>query len=358
MRVLYDGQIFSVQKIGGVSRYFYELFKGNPESRISVIYSENFYLKAGKETKDFRGKYRIISEINKVKNIWDISRGDFEIFHPTYYDSYFLKYNKKPFVLTVYDMIHEIYRGKYFPMEDKTLEHKRELCSRAAGIIAVSEKTKKDLIQILGIEPEKIKVIYLGSDLEKKIKEIDLPEKYILFVGSRARYKNFENFFQGVSQLLKKDETLSLVCVGSKFTQEEKNRIEESGVQGRVFQILAQDDELYTIYKNALCFVFPSFYEGFGIPILEAFQSECPLVISRASCFPEIVEEAGEYFDPEDIESIKNAVETVIYSKERREELIELGKKQLEKFSWEKTARETEAFYREILSRYKDQKRN
>lgn len=354
MRVLYDDQIFSAQKIGGISRYFYELIKRNQNAIISFIYTENFYLKKTFNLKFNKMIKHYLKKINKFKIKRLLIKNDFDIFHPTYYNNYFFKYLKKPFVITVHDMIHEIYADTYFKDDVDTTRLKKELCEKANGIIAISEQTKKDLISFFNIEPNKIKVIYHGSNLKKEIKEINLPKKYILFTGSRGLYKNFNLFIESISSLLLEDENLYLVCTGTHFSEEEKNNLTNLKIENKVYQILANDDEMYTIYHNAKCFVFPSLYEGFGIPILEAWESECPLILSNASCFPEIANDAGEYFDPLNKKSIEKAIKNVLYNEKRKQELIFKGKERLKQFSWDKTYEETISFYEEILAKSKN----
>lgn len=351
MKVLYDEQIFSSQKIGGISRYFYELIRRNKDAIIPLIYTENFYLEKGKRILDFKGKSRIIRFLNKNYFLWKLKKLNYDIFHPTYYENYFLKYLKTPFIITVHDMIHEIYADTYFKNDIRTTKLKKELCEKADGIIAISEQTKKDLIKFFGIKENKIKVIYHGSDLKKETKEVQLPNKYILFTGGRWGYKNFNLFLEGISNLLLQNEELYLVCTGNPFSEKEKNYLRKLRIENKVYQILAKEDEIYTIYHNAECFVFPSLYEGFGIPILEAWESECPIALSDTSCFPEIAGDAGEYFNPQDKESIKKAVENIIYNSERKRKLIEKGKVRLKNFSWDKTYQETLDFYKEILEK-------
>lgn len=353
MRVFYDNKIFILQKIGGISRYFYELYRRNEKAFLPLIYSDNLYLKKNTRLKLIK-KY--LKKINKLYIKYFLKKGRYDIFHPTYYDDYFLKNLKKPYVITVYDMIHELYSNVYFSQDDITIKLKKKLCNGANGIITISENTKKDIIRIFNIPAEKIKVIYLGSNLIKVEKEnIILPNRYILFTGGRWGYKNFDLFIEVVSNFLIEDKELYLVCTGNKFNNEEKEKLKKLRIENKVINILAQEDEIYTIYHKAECFIFPSLYEGFGIPILEAFESETPLVLSNTSCFPEIAGEAGEYFDPLDKNSMEKAIKNVLYNKERQKELIEKGKERLKKFSWEKTYKETMKFYEEIIEKNKNQ---
>ena len=187
MKILYDHQTFSLKKYGGISRYYFELisrFKKdrNIECELACKYSENAYIhsgdlfidiKPGESTEDFlygikfKGKakiHRTLTRVglasnpmilNKIYSAEIIMQNNFDIFHPTYYDPYFLKYiGNKPFVLTVHDMIHELYAGKFFKKNDKVIRAKKELAERAYRIIAVSESTKKDLIKLYKIDED------------------------------------------------------------------------------------------------------------------------------------------------------------------------------------------------------------
>ena len=174
MKIIYDSFIFSEQTYGGISRYFYELIKSlNKEKDIKtltpLVFSNNYYIRDKKyfkhltlfPNKRIRGKQRFIFLINRIAFLIALQKKDFDIVHPTYYDTYFLKYiGNKKLVITVYDMIHE----KFF--QDKITEKKRLLCERADLIITISENTKQDLIEIFNIMESKIKVVYLATSLE------------------------------------------------------------------------------------------------------------------------------------------------------------------------------------------------
>ena len=366
MKILYDHQIFTTQKYGGISRYFYELIKlfrayDNIDAEISLLFSNNYYISNSDDisyfnffdTKEFRGKTRLMSELNKLKTIYYLKKQDFDVFHPTYYDPYFLKYlGNKPFVLTVYDMIHEKFH-KSFLDKDKTALNKKILIEKASKIIAISENTKKDLIQSYGIEESRIEVVYLGNSMfppKKVIIHFELPKKYILFVGSRRGYKNFEKFIISVSELLNKDRELFIVCAGGgNFTDGEIQLLSKLSIRDQVYQHNVDDDSLAYIYQNAQLFVFPSLYEGFGIPVLESFACNCPLLCSNVSSLPEIAGDGAIYFDPNGEESIKSAVENVLKDKELRDSLIENGIKQLKQFSWQETALQTKKIYESIV---------
>jgi len=276
MKILYDHQIFTDQIYGGVSRYFAELIKNFEKKdildfKVSLIYSDNHYLEDTNlkylnflKNKSFKGRDRILNflkRFNKTISIRDLKQQKFDIFHPTYYDSYFLNYlANKPFVFTIYDMIHEIYCGKFFKAEDSVIINKRKLAQKAAKIIAISENTKKDIIKTYGIDKERIEVVHLANSLSSsKFKEIKVPPKYILFVGSRGIYKKFNFFIDSIVPLLKKDRELNVVCAGgSNFNLEELSFLQKHGIENQVLHFKVDDEVLVYLYKKALAFIFPS----------------------------------------------------------------------------------------------------
>lgn len=366
MKILYDYQAFTLQKYGGISRYFYELMSEfdkmkNIETITSLVVSNNHYISDKKfvnyfelfPSKQFRGKQRVFNLINKPNTIFKLKQQTFDVFHPTYYDPYFLNYlGNKPFVLTVYDMIHEKF-SDMFSVNDKTTEQKRLLVEKATKIIAISESTKKDLIELFGTDESKIKVVYLGNSMFPKpdIKlSFDIPKKYLLFVGGRGSYKNFERFIKSISDILKQDKELFVLCTGGgKFGSSENQLFTELGISNQVLQYNLDDNSLAYFYKNALAFIFPSLYEGFGIPVLESFSCGCPLLCSNVSSLPEVAGEAACYFDPYSEKSMIHAVLKVLEDANFREDLINKGYEQLKKFSWKQTAGETKKIYESIL---------
>jgi glycosyltransferase involved in cell wall biosynthesis len=368
VKVLYDHQCFVQQQFGGVSRYHYQLIKElnklqGIETRLSLKYSNNFYINGDTNldvkkffpNNKFYFKRTILDYINRLSTIPALKKGDYDIFHPTYFNPYFLKHLKdKPFVLTVYDSIHEKY-PEIINIIDKTLVHKKLLLSKANLIIAISESTKNDLIKLYNIPPEKIEVTYLAASINKSLVstnlKIDLPEKYILFVGNRDFYKNFNNFVLAIEPLLKENKDMFLICAGGNvFTNEEKNLFHSKRLENKILQKGADDVTLATLYANALAFIFPSLYEGFGIPALEAMNCDCPVVMSDTSSLSEVGGNAAIYFDPNNIDDMREEIESVIINKDLRDDLILKAKTQRQKFSFEKTARQTLEIYKQLLA--------
>lgn len=366
MKILYDHQTFNLQTYGGISRYFFELmnqFSKWPDVRfeLSLRYSDNHYLENSGFADyrsfcggyKFRGRNIIMRFFNERNSRKSLIKQDFDVFHPTYYGTYFLDcVGGRPFVLTIYDMIHEIFGGS-LPAGDKTAENKRALAQRAAKIIAISENTKKDIIKYYGVDEDKISVIYLGNSLAEtpaRTVNLALPEKYLLFVGARIRYKNFDKFIRSVRPLMEQDDKLNIVCTGvTAFSIQEKQMFDDLKIRNRVHWFMVNDSELAALYRRAVAFVFPSLYEGFGIPVLEAFACGCPAILSRTSSLPEIGGDAVEYFDPENEDDIRETVRKVITDKNKQKDLRQKGIVRVKQFSWEKTAKQTLDVYRSII---------
>jgi glycosyltransferase involved in cell wall biosynthesis len=292
--------------------------------------------------------------LNKKISKKFLIKGDYDIFHPTYYDPYFLKFlDVKPFVLTIYDMIHDIY-PEMFSSRDRTAERKKLLAQKATRIIAISENTKRDIIRFFDIDENKIEVIYLANSINPSEStddiNIDLSKKYILFVGSRSGYKNFNLFIEAISTLLVEDAELNVVCVGGgNFKEMEKEKFKKLNIINKIFQYAANDYILAYLYQKAIAFVFPSLYEGFGIPILEAFSCGCPVIASDASSLPEVAGDAATYFNPKDKLSILDSTQQVIYKKDLRMQLLNKGYQRIKQFTWKKTAHQTKKLYEGIL---------
>ena len=357
--------MFSIQKFGGVTRYFCELIKNIPQEHqfnLSLLLSDNHHLKENYDLfkkinilpdKNFKWKDLIekkIYALNRYYSNYCISANKFDLFHPTYYNTYFLSRLRKPYILTVHDLIYFKFDDAFFKFKSSpTKEYMENAIKNANRIIAISENTKKDLIEILNIDHEKIDVIYHGYNKTIYGKTSKNYGKYILFVGQRSLYKNFITFAKAVGKLLNREKDIKVVCVGSPFNNEETANLAGLGILNQSIAINVDDVTLNDLYANALVFVYPSLYEGFGMPILEAFANNCPVCLSNASCFPEIAGNAGVFFDPKDHDSILNAIEKVIYDNDFAQEIIKAGQNRLNDFSWGKTAKETISSYTKTI---------
>lgn len=361
MKVLYDYQTFINQKFGGISRYFAELMTNLPQGydfNIPVVLSSNVYLKAvpGMEfatmwTPRFMKKWKRMHRINKCISRQVQKHGKYDIFHPTYYDPYFLDSVRSPYVITVHDMIHEKF-ADIFPENDHTAEMKRLTVMNASRVIAISQNTKRDLMELYGLPEDKVDVVYQGYGLDTtRVESVPrLSERFILYVGGRFGYKNFTRLCEAFSIIRRSHPDVELVCTGVPFDQEEQAMLMRLGIAGCSRSIFVSEPQLTWLYRHALCFVYPSLYEGFGIPILEAFATECPLVLSNTSCFPEVAQNGGQYFDPYQPESIAAAIEDVIIDSVLRDRLVTRGSEIVKSFSWKRVATETAEVYTRALS--------
>lgn len=386
MKVLYDCQALDMQKIGGVSRCFAELYirlKQFIDVEYPIVETDNVYFKQlgftpeGEIFRDFlwQGedvfkkliyklyyniKYDDISnwdkwpQFNKYKTYQLLKSGSFDIFHPTFYDDYFLQLlGNKPFVITVHDMIPELF-PQFFGSDNKQVLDKKMVIPKATHIIAVSEQTKRDLVNIMKIPEEKITVVYHGTDLSPFIPSANAPFEfeYLLYVGNRKAYKNFDTFVRASVPLLKRYPDLRIVCTGKSFSDNEKQYFQSLGIlKQMVNKFVFSDQELLDVYHYALAFVYPSLYEGFGIPILEAYKAGCPVMLNNTSCFPEIAGEAAIFFDLHD--EVNNFVEKfeMLYSMsfKERQQLIQKQHERLSHFSWDKAAQQVAEVYQGIL---------
>lgn len=356
MKILYDYQAF-IQRIGGVSRYHVELIKNFPneaKSMLPPILSDNVYLREqGIKHRQFmpeyniQWKYGIYKALNIIQSLFWIKTKGYDIFHPTFFNPYFVGHCKKPIVVTMHDLNH----WKYPELTVKAeivQEKERVACSAASHIIAISEETKEDLMRYMEIPEKKITVIYHGIDQELMVcHEKPLVEyPYLLYIGGRSGYKNFKIFLQA---FVKVDKGVNLVCTGGAFSIEEMEMIASLGLANRVRQMFVCDNDLNNLLCNAIAFVYPSLAEGFGMPILEAFRCNCPCIISDIKCFHEVAGNAAVYFSPKFPEEIAMVINDTICDEGVLQELRKNGIERMKRFSWEKTATATLKIYESLL---------
>ena len=355
MKIFYDDQAFNNDnKFGGIARCFIEVIKRMPcDVFVSVIYSKLYYISSiNPKIRDvfgntsFRGKRKIRQLLNKINTYINLLCKKYDLIHITGEAIYPKWLVKAPVVITIHDCIPE----KIF-QKGKPLPQRLVAMNYATRIVAVSENTKKDILNYYpSIPADKITVIYHGVNNFEKALNTNIYGRYLLYVGARSsRYKNFDNCVKALHDLFKEDKDIRLICAGNPFNGDEVLLIEQLGLKGRVISMECTDEQLVILYSHALAFIYPSKYEGFGIPILEAWRLNCPVILSNTSCFPEIAGNAGMYFDPMNVKDIEHAIRTVIYDEKKREELIELGRKRVELFSWDDAAKKLMLLYEDIL---------
>ena len=365
-KVLFDHQKFSTQYYGGISRYFATLIdhiKTDPafSYETGVLYSNNQYFTDKHPALDNRLAAYLLSSSLGQKKVYGLNqrncvrllkKNDFDLFHPTYYDPYFLDYIHKPVVITIHDMTYERL-PEYFWAKDPLSKQKRENIERADKIIAISEATKQDLIACAPTgTDEKVQVIYHGIDLQSPVEfrpVAGLPERYILFVGDRSGYKNFYLLLDAFRTIAKRNEGLKLVLTGGgQLEVAEHEAIHRYKLGGKIIHKNASDAELNYLYQQAEMFVYPSLYEGFGLPILEAFRADCPILLSDTTCFREVAQESAIYFEPRSKDSLIEQIQTLLDNPGLRKTIVSNGVVRLQDFPIQKCVQQTLDLYKSM----------
>lgn len=365
MRLAFDYQAFHMQSYGGVSRYFARLvqclFDSGHEVGIFAPVHRNNYLGDlpqgmvhGRQVRRYPPRTtRLLGAYNQLLARHTIAQWAPDLVHETYYTSNPIL-DSKPAVVTVFDMIHELFPAD-FPAHDETSLHKRMAVERADHIICISESTRNDLIRLFGVSEHKTSVVLLGFDYPLAVHaepayRTSSGRPFILYVGQRGGYKNFGGLMTalGHSARLRKDFDI-VAFGGGPFTPEESSHITAAGfTAGQVFQMGGDDKFLSQLYSAAKVFVYPSLYEGFGIPPLEAMAHGCPVVCSNTSSLPEVVGNAAELFNPAADDALQGAIENVVYSDEVWARLRLRGYERVRHFSWQKCAAETLQIYKDM----------
>jgi glycosyltransferase involved in cell wall biosynthesis len=375
MKILFDYQIFLNQEYGGPSRYFVNLAKAIIKKETLKICApihinnylqeipKNFIygLKLPKQYSNYF-PYKIKSIINKflvsplnkrLNNLFSM-RYNPDIVHKTYYDSE--NRINKPTVLTVYDLIHEKFYKDY--NKSKFYRPKKKALENADKIICISKNTSNDLIKYYDVDKKKIEIIYLANSFSNIACNLpptrvvsEIKKDYLLYVGKRSGYKNFLNFIKAfsISSKLKRD--FCIICFGNReFTRDEINEFSKLKLNDKnIIHINGDDFLLSHLYKNARALIYPSLYEGFGLPILEAMSFNCPVICSNTSSIPEVGGDAVKYFNPYDITEISQIICNTVYSDYTITSLINKGKIQEKLFTWQKCSENTLKVYKKLL---------
>lgn len=369
MKVSFDYQIFNNQRYGGISRYFVRLAQELTELRqeVAVIapIHQNAYISelppkivVGHEVEKYPPRSaRFIKWFNHGASSLLINRFQPDVIHETYYNRFSSGKKNIPHIITVYDMIHERF-ADCFSVRDNTAKIKRIAVERADMVIAISENTRKDLLELYSIEPEKIRTIHLGFDeFSEKTHtrhEPDIPrikKPFLLYVGNRGGYKNFDNLIKAYASSSWLQSNFDIVAFGGgAFTAREKSFFDDMKIDpSNIVFRYGGDQQLGSFYRNASAFIYPSRYEGFGIPPLEAMAHDCPVIASHVSSIPEVVGDAGSYFDPDSVESMRVVMEQTLCSEQLLLALKEKGRQRLSNFSWKKCAESTLQAYKQLL---------
>lgn len=273
-------------------------------------------------------------------------------------------------VVTVFDLSFLLFPERFRVYNRLYLSLFTRLSARRADrVIVISESTKRDAVRLLGLDPQRVSVVYCGVDamyrplpadvVEEYRRRKGLPERFVLFVGTLEPRKNIVGLIEAY-RLLAADwprgagELPALVIAGAKgwYYQDVYQTVERAGLMERVFfPGYVPADELPYLYNAATLFVYPSLYEGFGLPPLEAMACGTPVVTSDRSSLPEVVGDAGVLVNPDEPAAIAQALRELLLDEEARRALAEKGRRRATSFSWRRAAQETTAVYRQVLGK-------
>lgn len=344
--IFIDGIIFSLQASGGISVYFNELL--SYLSRVNRCYDVALY----PNNNPFAPQQTVNSEFRGSINFERFLRcnayNNSEIFHSSYYRLPQKKYRGKV-ITTVHDFTDEIYPRDY---KAKILSYqKRKAILNSDGIICISENTRHDLLRFIpDAKSIPMKVIYNGvgdyaiGGNEKNLPTSLYPNPYVVFVGARKKYKNFNLCVQALSAF----KELSLVIVGGGDLDSEEINLLNTHLKNRYAkESFVSDEKLKNLYSHAFCLFYPSQYEGFGIPVIEAMKAGCPVIATNCSSISEIASGYAVLAEKASIENFINCIQ-LLFDDNLRNKLIVDGQLHAQKFSWENCFSETVRFYDEV----------
>jgi glycosyltransferase involved in cell wall biosynthesis len=360
-----DGNEANVEKRVGISEYAFQLLRQFEELNSKDVDFRIYLKEEPKEDlpRERSGwQYRVIKP-GKLWTQWRLPLDLFinnpkpdVFFSPTHYAP---RFSPVPTVVSVMDLSYLFFPEMFNKSDLLQLRNWTAYSVKKANkILTISNSSKDDIIKEYKVRKDKVIVTHLGikesitltphiysmSQLKAKY---DLSDNFILFVGTLQPRKNITSLIKAFAKAAKEEKLpkdLQLVIVGRKgwLYEEILEAPKELGIDKKVkFLENVENDELPLFYQNALCFVLPSLYEGFGLPVLEAMQQGCPVITSNISSLPEAGGDAALYVNPEDVDDIAEKITQLVGSEKLRKELVEKGKEQVKKFSWEKTAKQT-----------------
>jgi len=359
LNIWFDDRIFTIQQYGGISRYYSEMAAGLMARGQHVCidaplyinrYLANLSCHIGSCLPYFRGVTQLCQHYNGLFEVSRMHTFAPDIVHETYFREAAPAAGGALRVLTMYDLIHERFADP--AGRDALSRARRASVRRSDHIICISHNTQRDLVEILGVDENRISVIHLAASLSPVsglARPVESP--YILYVGPRDRYKNFMCLLKAYASLPDVRRDFMLLCIGGGgFTDAEMQamhgmHIPEDGVK----QVSGDDRMLTACYQHAAVFVYPSLYEGFGIPPLEAMQCGCPVICADSSSLPEVVGDAAMLFDPQSPDLLAAALQQILYDSALAELFATRGMLRAAGFSWDRCVSETLTLYEKLM---------
>lgn len=370
MRVFFDDQIFVEQAQGGISRYFTELARALGAGGLGVHVfggiSRNVYLASLRgqpgvtaRTYTRRDRLRINKSIAQLSRL--LRRLHFAaarrqasdwIYHATNYDvDPWIARRARATFLTVFDMIAEKLCDP--ASRARSLERKRHGVALAHGLLSISEQTARDFLDWFPARSASLTVTPLAASLSPGPLPAQMAARkhapYLLFVGNRDGYKNGRAVLEAFAQVAPRHPQLRLVCFGGEpLRGDDLALLEQAGVRSRTDTVQGDDEMLAAFYANATALLYPSRYEGFGLPVLEAMHLGCPVITTRCGSLPEVGGDAAVYVDPDDVISLAANTERMIREPDWGAACRDAGRRQSQRFSWASTAAKTRAAYEKL----------
>jgi glycosyltransferase involved in cell wall biosynthesis len=358
----------------GLGNYSRTLVQGLKE-----FYPENKYhlftpsVSVNNETQYFinDNKFNIVTPHNGIKALWrsagctkEINDLNIDIYHGLSHELPIgIKKTSAKSIVTIHDLIYKTFPDDFKFIDIMIYDFKfKYACRNADKIIAISKSTKNDIIKYYKIPEEKIEVVYQSchsnfkrslskEEIDSVIKKHDLPDEYILYVGSIIQRKNLLNIIKALN-LLKGKINIPLVVVGkgNSYLTEVKKYINKAGLKDRIiFTSGIEFTDLPAVYQKALMFIYPSKYEGFGIPLIEALWSKTPVITSNSSSLPEAAGPGAFYCNPDNESSISDGILKILYDTGYAQKLVRSGFEHVQQFENEKTTARIMNIYKNIV---------